>query len=215
MTDIDKIILSYHDCLLRKSDVDLLIEPNWINDALIGFYLEYLGKTLKLPNFAKILYSSPELTQLLKMTDSSEVSFFLDPLNALQKNFIFFPLNNCERRNSSGGSHWSLLVYSKIECSYFHFDSLSKSNEIIARNFIRNLDKYLIIGDKNGTFIEVNSPQQENCYDCGIYVMCITDILTEYVTKHSKVKGCDLENVKRLVSEKRNNLTELINSLKT
>lgn len=212
MTDIDKIILSYHDCLLRKSDVDLLSEPNWINDALIGFYLEYLGKTLKLPNFAKILYSSPELTQLLKMTDSTEVSFFLDPLNASQKNFIFFPLNNCERRNSIGGSHWSLLVFSKMENTYFHFDSLSKSNEIIARNFTRNLDKYLI-ADK-GTFVEVNCPQQENCYDCGIFVMCITDILTEHVTKHSKVKGCDFESVKRLVAEKRKSLRELINSLK-
>lgn len=212
MTENDKIILSYHDCLLRKSDVDLLLEPNWINDALIGFYLEYLAKTLKLPNFAKILYTSPELTQLLKMTDSSEVSFFLDPLNATQKNFIFFPLNNCERRNSAGGSHWSLLVFSKVENTYFHFDSLSKSNDNIAQNFVRNLDKYLI-GEK-GTYIEVNCPQQENCYDCGIFVMCITDILTEYVSKHSKVKGCDLESVKRLVPQKRKCLTELINSLK-
>jgi sentrin-specific protease 8 len=37
---MDPIVLSYHNSLLRKSDVALLEEPNWLNDKVIGFYFE-------------------------------------------------------------------------------------------------------------------------------------------------------------------------------
>lgn len=36
----DKVLLSYHDSLLRESDVDLLKGSDWINDKIIGFYFE-------------------------------------------------------------------------------------------------------------------------------------------------------------------------------
>lgn len=37
----DDIVLDYYDCLLRKSDVNLLKESCWINDNLIAFAFEY------------------------------------------------------------------------------------------------------------------------------------------------------------------------------
>ena len=213
MSRCDKTILCYHDCVLRQSDVDLLLGPNWINDVLIGFYYEYLQKKLESSDAPEILYACPELTQLLKLTDSSEISIFLDPLNASEKKFIFFPLNNCERRDSAGGSHWSLLVFSKVENTFFHFDSFGRSNENIARDFARNLDRYLLRKEL-GEFVETDCPQQENCVDCGLFVMCITDVLTEHVVKYSQIKGFNLQTVKRLVLGKRESLLELINVLK-
>ena len=36
----DEIALSYHDSLLRESDLSLLHGANWINDKIIGFYFE-------------------------------------------------------------------------------------------------------------------------------------------------------------------------------
>ena len=35
-----RIVLSYHDSLIRVSDFNLLDPPHWINDKLIGVYYE-------------------------------------------------------------------------------------------------------------------------------------------------------------------------------
>ena len=34
------VVLSFHDCLLRESDVNLLDEPYWLNDKIIEFAYE-------------------------------------------------------------------------------------------------------------------------------------------------------------------------------
>ena len=36
----DEIVLSFHDSLLRKSDLSLLEEGRWLNDRIIGFMFE-------------------------------------------------------------------------------------------------------------------------------------------------------------------------------
>lgn len=36
----DEVVLSFHDSLLRRSDVELLRGCGWLNDRLIGFYFE-------------------------------------------------------------------------------------------------------------------------------------------------------------------------------
>lgn len=36
----EEVVLSFHDSLLRRSDVALLQNCGWLNDRLIGFYFE-------------------------------------------------------------------------------------------------------------------------------------------------------------------------------
>lgn len=36
----EEVVLSFHDSLLRRSDVVLLQDCGWLNDRLIGFYFE-------------------------------------------------------------------------------------------------------------------------------------------------------------------------------
>ena len=36
----DEVVLSFHDSLLRKSDLSLLEDGRWLNDRLIGFVFE-------------------------------------------------------------------------------------------------------------------------------------------------------------------------------
>lgn len=206
------IVLSYHDCVLRQDDFNLLTGPYWLNDALIGFYFEYLGQTLKSSN---LLFISPELTQLLKLTDPHEYPIFLDPIQAKTKEFIFFPLNDCNSRSSAGGTHWSLMVFSKNEKTCFFFDSSKGFGSVVAKDFSKDIMSYLL--DKgNGQFEEVDSyPQQENCYDCGLYVLCAADVISEYVSVNSKVAECKCSDIKSYVSEKRSSLIALINKLST
>lgn len=37
------VVLSFNDSLVRKSDIDLLDGPHWLNDILIGFCFEYVN----------------------------------------------------------------------------------------------------------------------------------------------------------------------------
>ncbi|XP_031844910.1 sentrin-specific protease 8 [Nomia melanderi] len=180
----DEIVLCYYDCVLRRSDVALLQGTQ-----------------------------CPELTQLLKLTEPSQYNIFLDSLNALECKCVFFPLNNCESRESAGGSHWSLLLYCKEEKTCYHFDSCKGCN--YAAKFARNVLNYMLGNDEpNKKFLEPNCPQQDNGYDCGLYVLCLTDIITEYVLKTGRVSGCDYSQTKSFVSKKRAQLLHLIDELK-
>ncbi|XP_014213354.1 sentrin-specific protease 8 [Copidosoma floridanum] len=206
------VVLNYQDCILRQSDVDLLKGPCWLNDAIIGFYFEYLGKQHENVSL-KFLFVCPELAQLLKLTDPHEYPIFLDPIEAKDKPFVFFPINDCNSRSSSGGSHWSLMVFSKKERACFYFDSSNSMNSAVARDFSRKVMDYLLDGGK-GQFIEVDCPQQDNGYDCGLFVLCFADVIAEHVLRTGKVDSCNYDRVKSFVHTKRRALLALIEKLK-
>ncbi|XP_066588999.1 sentrin-specific protease 8-like [Prorops nasuta] len=208
------IVLSYYDCLVRDSDVALLKGPYWLDDIIIGFYFEYLGQRFKKRNLKKLLFISPELTQLLKMTDPSQYDSFLDPIGVSSSSFIFFPLNNCEKVDAPGGSHWSLLIYSKPEKTCFHFDSAHDLNSSVASKFADSIMTYLLNEDAK-KYLEADCPQQENGFDCGLFVLCLADIISEHILQANKVEGCDCSVALVLAKSKRQRLLELIDMLST
>lgn len=207
----NEIYLSYKDCLLRKNDVDVLRGPHWLTDLIIGLYLEYIEEQYELKK-PRLLFISPELTQLMKLSSYQDYMFFFEPLKGNQKDYIFFPLNNNSKKDESGGSHWSLLVFSKNEMACYHFDSCQGFNKSIAHEFAGKLMRFFYQGPR-GTFLEVQYPQQDNSYDCGLYVLCGIDIITEALQKGKKIPECRYDTLKELVLNKRKSLLELIDKL--
>ncbi|XP_066259655.1 sentrin-specific protease 8-like [Euwallacea similis] len=192
-------VLSYNESLLRKSDVDLLKGPHWLNDTIISFYFEYLETELFKGNNS-FLFVSPEVTQCIKISPQQELEVFLSPL-IKEKNpkFIFFALNDNKQTEYSGGSHWSLLAYSDSEKIMFHFDSSRGSNECQAMDFVEKVLQYFDLPIE-GRFEEVSTLQQNNGYDCGIHVLCNTEQLASYASHYGRLKGCPkvtLEQVQR------------------
>ncbi|XP_003702376.2 sentrin-specific protease 8 [Megachile rotundata] len=211
----DKVVLSYYDCLLRASDVALLQGTHWLNDVIIGFYFEYLDQKFNKNGKKEFYFISPELTQLLKMSDPSQYEIFLDPTNVSECKCIIFPLNNCDRKDAAGGSHWSLLVFSKHDKKCYHYDSSRGYNSSVASQFATNVMNSVLDKDvPNKKFVEADCPQQDNGYDCGIYVLCVTDVIIKHVLQTGKVEGCDCREVKKLAESKRMQLLNLINELK-
>ena len=200
----DPVVLSFHDVILRESDMKLLTGRNWLNDALIAFYLEYIQQSL-FPDQSRVLCVSPEVTQLLKLGPEFEINIFLDPLEAQRKDFILLPVNDNMSPVSAGGSHWSLLVYSKIEDKWYHYDSQKGSNYRDARSLAQRINRYL---EKDAVLVDAACTQQDNSYDCGAFVM-----LNAQHAASAAATGSGLGNncvPRDQASEMRQNLFELI-----
>lgn len=102
----DEVVLSFHDSLLRKSDLSLLEEGRWLNDRLIGFVFDYFTHN-KFKQISDIVtFISPDVTQFLKLGEGIEIGIFLEPLDLPSQKMIFFTVNNNDSRHLAGGSHW-------------------------------------------------------------------------------------------------------------
>lgn len=207
----DKIVLSYHESVIRESDLEILRGPRWLNDVLISFYFEYL-EAEKFKNHPSILFISPEVTQCIKVTPVVELEIFLEPLGAKRKDFIFLALNDNVRPDCSGGSHWSLLVFSRPENACYHFDSHTGSNYEQARDLGNKLLRYFGMLT-HGQIFEGSCLQQTNGYDCGVHVICNVEHIAKYALLRGRINGCGIVDGLK-VANKRADLLDLIKRLK-
>jgi sentrin-specific protease 8 len=156
----------------------------------------------------RILFISPEVTQCIKCSvGADEANLFLDPLRADERAFIFLAVNNNNNSERAGGSHWSLLVFSKPENAFYHFDSSGHSNWSSALELYRIMKQ--VLHCSTADFIDGGCLQQNNCYDCGIHLLCNVDEILKSIAKSGTVadsKFCSYGQVKT----KRGELLNLI-----
>lgn len=205
---VDENVLSFHETLLRQSDVALLQGPLWLNDHIISFYFEYLDMVV-FKNNQNILFMSAEVTQCLKVVSYDEISIFLEPLDAVNKSFIFFPIND-NQSDKIGGSHWSLLVFSKPENKFYHFDSMDSNNQRQCENLIIKIKRFLNVS--TFTLQQADCLEQTNSYDCGIHVLCNAENIAHYVVKTNRVDGVS-QLTKNVVAGKRADILNIIKEL--
>ena len=185
----DSVILRYHDSVIRESDLLLLKGQNWINDSLISFWFEHLQQVAYGDN-TNLLFVSPAVTQLMKIGDANDLPIILDPIGAWFKEYIFLPVNDSISTCKPGGNHWSLLVYSKHDNTWYHYDSLHGSNTRHVRCLVGRLNTYLN-GEIPPSFVETTCTQQNNSYDCGAFLMLYTQIIAKRAMENSHLgKDC-------------------------
>lgn len=155
--------------------------------------------------------TGPEVTQAIKLVANTEEvkAVFLDPLEAKSRNFIIFAVNN-NTHNAAGGSHWSLCVWSKPDNTFFHFDSSLGLNSSSCSVLVKILKPCL--GCETAEINNVQCLQQNNCYDCGIFVICHTDLVAQTVVKEGSLSAVKKLQPKK-VPVKRNELVQIIQSL--
>lgn len=222
-------ILVYHDLNLKAQDgetfyanskntkilfkfyfhsVSLLTGPFWLNDQIIAFYYLYLEYN-KFANYSdEFLFVSPQVTQLLKLSDENDYKLFLDPLKPDEKKVLFFAVNNNDYV-SSGGSHWSLLVYSRNEDSFFSFDSMHDLNMNTTMRMIAVLKKALR-GARRSEFHALECAQQTNGYDCGIHVLINTENVCNHWLNAGIVRHVPIARQSK-ISTKRSEILDIIN----
>ncbi|XP_037094718.1 sentrin-specific protease 8-like [Pollicipes pollicipes] len=200
----EPVLLSYHDSVLHESDGELLQGPHWLNDKLIQFYLNYLEHAA-FPA-AGLAFVGPDVTQFARLCAESELAAFLAPLRLAERRAALFIINDCERPDAPGGTHWSLLVTVGRRC--LHYDSLAYGNQREARRMARRLAPLLGL---SGKVEEAACGCQRNGYDCGVFALCHAEEVARRLSG-----GSDLRHVpvsQERVDEMRADMLRLIRSL--
>ncbi|CAH8333801.1 unnamed protein product [Eruca vesicaria subsp. sativa] len=215
-SDDDKI-LSYNDVVLRRSDLDILNGPNFLNDRVIEFYLSYLSTVHTSPTISLI---PPSIAfWISNCPDTESLKDFIKPLSLLDSDLLIFPVNdNTNVEQAEGGLHWSLLVYYKESNSFFHHDSLMGLNKWSAKQLFKAVSPFVSDGD--AIYRECSDmPQQKNGYDCGVYLLAVAKVICQWFSSGGVKDRDELwftdvkETVPDLVNHLREDILGLIRSL--
>ncbi|KAJ2370608.1 SUMO1 sentrin specific peptidase 8 [Coemansia sp. RSA 2610] len=165
----ETLLFAYHGVAVYSSDIKSLREGHWLNDTILGFYFEYLTHDI-LRGDSSIVLLKPAVVQLLQQqTDLNSVLQALPP-DLYKHEIIFMPIGN--------GTHWSLLVYCRqaYPAPFHYFDSMANANFKHALAAKLKLEQ-ILFGSQQLPMVTHSCPQQENSYDCGVFVVLFADLL--------------------------------------
>lgn len=217
-------ILSYNDVVLRRSDLDILSGPYFLNDQIIEFYLSYLSSCHPSQD---ILLVPPSIAfWIIQCPVAEAFKDFLDPLHLSDKELVLFPINNNDDVNEAeGGSHWSLLAYYRNANLFVHHDSSRSMNATPAKKLYKAVVGYMGLSESGSKahYLEwTDSPRQANGYDCGLYVTAIARVICDWYVNSKKTDANDLwfSTVKEQVTPSavacmRSDILDLIRDLMT
>jgi len=162
----DPVVLSYHDSILRQSDLVVLEPPNWINDNIIAFAFQYFQE--KIYTGRNIFLLDPSVAQMAKLCSSPfEIEALLSSLELPKKDLVLIAIND-NNETKAGGSHWSLLAWRNKQ--FFHFDSSGNLNNEAVMATATALSGTLGV-PVPVTVAQIPVQAQRNAYDCGMFVL--------------------------------------------
>ena len=200
----EPVLLSYHDSVLHESDGELLAGPHWLNDKLIQFYLDYLEHEA-FPA-ADVALVGPDVTQFARLCAEGDLAAFVEPLQLAARRGVLLVINDCERPDAPGGSHWSLLAC--VNKRFIHYDSMSGGNETAARQMARRLAPLLGCPPR---VTDAACSRQQNGYDCGVFALVHAEEVLRRIAS-----GGDLTRVpvsQERVDEARRDMLRLIKEI--
>ncbi|KAK9168930.1 hypothetical protein Syun_001070 [Stephania yunnanensis] len=218
----DEKILSYNDVVLRRSDLDILSGPKFLNDQIIEFYFSFLSSGFPSQD---TLFVPPSISfWIANCPDPKSLKDFVEPLAFPERKVVLFSVNNnMDVTMAEGGTHWSLLVYDRSANVFVHHDSIAGFNNCHAKRLYKAVAGFMGFSGSapNSQLIEyVDTPQQINCYDCGLYVTAFAKLICHWhESGRSKSKDSLWFSVLKeevgpsLVSEMRSEILKLIKDL--
>lgn len=142
------------------------------------------------------------------MSQEDEWKALLDPLHPHDKALVFFALND-NNTASVGGTHWSLIVYSRKEDTFYNYDSMNNFNMTTALKLHRILRKAL---KSQGDLFLQRCTQQQNAYDCGIHLLSnVENICNFFLRDGGSLARVPNEDISA-IQQKRGHILRLIES---
>ncbi|CAL9116346.1 unnamed protein product [Musa textilis] len=189
----DEKILSYLDVVMRRSDLDILRGPHYLNDRIIEFYFAHLASLSPSPSPRALLLPPSISFWLTNCPDPQSLRQSADPLRLPDRDLVLFPVNsNLDVTVAGGGSHWSLLVYCREAGEFVHHDSCRSANRCHAERLFHAVSRFVDDGGEPPRLVEGLTPQQTNGHDCGLFVMAIAKVVYDwYVARGECAAGED------------------------
>ncbi|ELU15887.1 hypothetical protein CAPTEDRAFT_108145 [Capitella teleta] len=208
MASEGKVILSFHDSLLRESDVKTLDSGQWLNDQIIGFAFQYFENEVFSEYSNQVAFLSPEVTQMIKFISSQEASMLLSALELSSKQLIFFAVNDSDSATASGGSHWSTVCFNRTLQRFEHYDSLGGNNNYAAKTIVSKIAPVVQCELELLSVILCNQFRfiYSGC-DCGVYVITLVELISNKILKSKK---CDVMDSTEIVKTKRKEFKDTI-----
>ena len=139
-----------------------------------------------------------------------DIKTHLDAEDAWRKDYIFLPVNDNIRTDAQGGSHWSLLTYSRNRNLWYHFDSVKGANMKHAKHLAIKFNNYLE-SERTPIVKEVDCTQQKDSHSCGAFLLVNSGRIAERASQNLPLdKPCNA-NVSEL-SIIRTKMKDLITS---
>ncbi|XP_047972793.1 probable ubiquitin-like-specific protease 2B isoform X1 [Salvia hispanica] len=195
---------------ISKRDADLLLPDTFVNDTIIDFYIKYLKTRQNVDERTKFHFFNSFFFRKLADMDKDPSSAFdgkaafqrvrkwTKKVNLLEKDFIFIPVNY--------NLHWSLIVicyFGKV-ASYkgddepgrvpciLHMDSLRGTHSALKdlmQSYLweewkerqKGTCEDLYSKFSNLKFVPLEVPQQQNLYDCGLFLLHYVELFLEEV----------------------------------
>ena len=183
LTTIDRIQISKEDRLSLENGKS-------VTCTIISLFIkkfENINKEVLDKN--KILMIQPAVVQLLQLEEGTYVKEQKKHLNMTKYDWILFPISNRENpMEGDGGRHFSLVIFSKKEHRFFHFDPIKGINRRNALDLMTNLmDSESVNSEGNlyklPDFEEVQCAQQGNGFDCGPFIIGYMTEAIEQINK--------------------------------
>ena len=113
---------------ISNEDLESLENGKWVTDGIISLIFGNIQRNI---NGCKLALVEPSITQMLrKSPDSHLVARTVKDLKLNEMDYVFFPVNDNDKLDGEGGSHWSLLVYvsGKRHGGFYHHDPINGAN---------------------------------------------------------------------------------------
>ena len=201
-----------------KSEIQSFSPKTWLHDSHIDYLLKNLQRESSKEG-PQVWFVDPTVVQFLKYASSGDVESTLDAEDAWWKDFIFMPINDCGPNDKvEGGIHWSLLVFSRKENTWYYMDSGQHTNKNLAQTLVNKLNKYMFsFSDSSPSFVISNCTKQKNNYDCGPFVMLFAQTASKRIANCEPLDTCFIDegDVKTLRKWIRNQMEKELHLLST
>lgn len=185
----DSLVCVLHEATVYASDVATLGAGQWLNDAILSFFLQHL-QHVRFHDVLNITFVTPGAAFVLQHEeDADDFKSTADGMQLSACGLMIFPVNNNAAPDARGGSHWSLLCVHVRDArsTFHHYDSAGSANAHVARRLADKIHCYLAVtaaaaGATGGgavamVYADELCPRQANDFDCGVHGACARALL--------------------------------------
>lgn len=199
-------ILILEDCELNSYHVRTLDDGNWVSDMIIHFWVRLLEKRYETKD--TFYFFIPCVTQLFQGYPVETVKSMMKNVDIRKYSYIFFPMADFNS-NTMSASHFSCLYIDNTGAKpvFKHFDSISQKNYQNACQLARSVSK--VFGLDDDSVMQLKCVSQNNCYDCGIYVMAYIEAFIQTKKHEAANRLLEITNIHEYREEIKETIYEM------